>query len=269
MKEVTMGRILSLAMILVGCLITFVGFNTDRLLGGSPGISTPQMIIIVSGIVLIAFGLLASVEKVRSGLKRNGKQILIVTLPTLIFMVIGLELALTMAEFETRYPTEPMPEYFGVAEDWWICDNLGCHFEPIAQGRVCGLNPQGRTCELNPQGFHDTDSFVQLPEIDNTSIRILMLGDSFTFGASASPGHSFVEKLEAEVPDALVWNASMPGAGTNQAAEWLEIFDPILQPQLVVVGFYMNDFEDNVFPPDSYYWLQAVSKLLIGHGKVN
>ena len=84
-------------------------------------------------------------------------------------------------------------------------------------------------------------------------LRILMLGDSFTFGGTADIGHSFVETVETNLPSAIVWNTAIPGAGTNQAVASLQAFAPILNPQIAVLGFYMNDFDDNMFPFDSYF----------------
>lgn len=249
-----MGRIIAIMIIVVGGIIAFIGFNADRLFGGSPGISTPQMMIIVSGIVLALTGIILMIDKIRQQISQNALKVLGISIPTILILSVMLEIMLAFAGFGTTYPTEPVPEWFGEPADWWICDELGCHFKPIARARICEQFPQGRSCDLNAQGFHDEDDFSQSSALDDASLRILMLGDSFTFGGSATNGNSFVEILEAQIPEAMIWNVSMPGAGTNQQAMWLEAFTPIMQPDLVIVGFFMNDFEDNGYPVDSYFW---------------
>ena len=50
-----------------------------------------------------------------------------------------------------------------------------------------------------------------------------------------------------------VWNTAIPGAGTNQAVMSFEVYARILQPQVTILGFYMNDFDDNMMPVDSYF----------------
>ena len=43
------------------------------------------------------------------------------------------------------------------------------------------------------------------------------------------------------------------GTGTNQAVVSFEQFAPILQPNLTILGFYWNDFTDNLLPITSRY----------------
>ena len=57
--------------------------------------------------------------------------------------------------------------------------------------------------------------------------------------------------LEKVLPEALVWNAAVGGTGTNQAVTTFTDLGPLLQPQLTVLGFYTNDFEDNLYPFDA------------------
>ena len=84
----------------------------------------------------------------------------------------------------------------------------------------------------------------------------MMLGDSFGQGFTADIGASYVETVEKLLPDALVWNLSVMGSGTNQAAASLRAYGPLLQPQLILLGLYVKDFEDNMLPIDSWFALQ-------------
>lgn len=249
-----MGRSIAVLILIVGLLITVFGFNTDRLIGGNPGISTGQMMLIIGGIVMTVIGLLLVSNTIRRQIAENWGKLLGITLPTSLFFVVMLEIALSLIGAPTIYPTDAPPEGYYEPADWWVCDELGCHFDAVKRIEFCetfGL--QGRTCDLNAQGFYDDDDFVYTDDVANAPLRVLMLGDSFTFGASASIGDSFVEVLEAN-SQVEVWNVSMPGAGTVQQVQWLETFAPIMQPDLVILGFYENDYEDNLYPLDSYFF---------------
>jgi hypothetical protein len=89
------------------------------------------------------------------------------------------------------------------------------------------------------------------------TFRILVLGDSVTFGHGSIYEHTYPYLLERRLrawrPDVdwQVWNAAVPGYNTSQElAELLEV-GPRFKPDLVVVGFFENDFVDNypVRPP--------------------
>lgn len=62
---------------------------------------------------------------------------------------------------------------------------------------------------------------------------------------------------------ALIWNTAIPGAGTNQAVMSFNVYAPVRQPHAAILGFYMNDFDDNMMPVDSYFMgITAVGKNL-------
>jgi hypothetical protein len=93
-----------------------------------------------------------------------------------------------------------------------------------------------------------------LAKAPNT-FRILVLGDSVTFGHGAV--HAYPELLEERLrrwrPDLdwQVWNAAVPGYNTSQELAHLLEVGPRFQPDLVVVGFFENDLIGNreVAPP--------------------
>src|SRR5204863_4926128 len=83
------------------------------------------------------------------------------------------------------------------------------------------------------------------------TFRILVLGDSVTFGHGSVYEHTYPylmeQRLKAWRPDTdwQVWNAAVPGYNTSQElAHLLEVGDRF-QPDLVVVGFFDNDLSDN------------------------
>jgi len=83
------------------------------------------------------------------------------------------------------------------------------------------------------------------------TFRILVLGDSVTFGHGSIYEHTYPflteQRLKTWRPDVdwQVWNAAVPGYNTSQElAHLLEVGDRF-QPDLVVVGFFDNDLSDN------------------------
>jgi hypothetical protein len=144
---------------------------------------------------------------------------------------------------------------------WWQLD-------PAQGGRVLAEKYDG-AWTFNAEGFPDTGDFdaAKAAEVPR---RILLLGDSFAYGASASSlAKSFAELLDARLDatiETLVWNLAIPGTGQESQFHLLSEYLPILKPQIVVATLYMNDFEDNRYPPDQYYvfsdgnWVQRYTR---------
>jgi hypothetical protein len=83
------------------------------------------------------------------------------------------------------------------------------------------------------------------------TFRILVLGDSVTFGHGSVYAHTYPLLLEERLKawrrdvDWQVWNAAVPGYNTTQElAHLLEVGDRF-QPDLVLVGFFDNDLTGN------------------------
>ena len=83
------------------------------------------------------------------------------------------------------------------------------------------------------------------------TFRILVLGDSVTFGHGSVYDHTYPYLLEQELrrwrPDVdwQVWNAAVPGYNTSQELALLQQVEKRFQPDLVVVGFFWNDVVGN------------------------
>lgn len=166
-----------------------------------------------------------------------------------------LEAMLTAAGLQTYYPAHLPVEDVSISS-WWRCDAPGCHYVYDAVMSACeGGELTGRPCLVNRQGFPDADDFVAADSYEGEP-RMLILGDSFAFGMQADIGESFVETLEAAMPESLIWNAAVPGAGTNQAIATFNVYGPMLRPQVTLLAFFTNDLDDNLLPIDS--WLNAV-----------
>ena len=113
----------------------------------------------------------------------------------------------------------------------------------------------GVPVHTNSVGLRDDREYA-LAKAPKT-FRILVLGDSVTFGHGSVAEHTYPRLLEGLLrdwrPDVdwQVWNAAVPGYNTSQELAQLLELGPIARPDLVVVGFYENDVVDNfdVAPP--------------------
>src|SRR3989454_7753222 len=107
----------------------------------------------------------------------------------------------------------------------------------------------GVPVRTNALGFRDSREY-ELEKKPGT-FRIIVLGDSVTFGHGSVYEHTYPyvmeQRLKAWRPDVdwQVWNAAVPGYNTSQELAQLEQVGPAFAPDLVVVGFYENDLIDN------------------------
>ncbi|HEV8241263.1 MAG TPA: GDSL-type esterase/lipase family protein [Thermoanaerobaculia bacterium] len=87
------------------------------------------------------------------------------------------------------------------------------------------------------------------PEPTNAAVRVLALGDSFTFGVGAREDETYPARLQAHLReaglDAVVWNAGVPGYGVPDEVAWYERWGVPLKPNMVVIApFLANDLQD-------------------------
>ncbi len=236
----------------LGLVIAGVGFGLDYLLPyTSPGFNLPQLLLVAAGLTLSLVSLAMRRSTVRrrvfQTIRQNMLRVLLVTLLTLVV----LEFVLVALGMGTYYPTE-IPTKWLETVPWWRCDKDGCRYIYDELVKACEADIfSGRRCLVNRQGYQDSGDFVATEEGDERQ-RILTLGDSFTAGYSADVGKSYVETIEANFPDGVIWNTAISGTGTNQALATFRKHAASLQPQITVLGFVMNDYDDNVTPIDSY-----------------
>ena len=110
----------------------------------------------------------------------------------------------------------------------------------------------GVPVHINALGFRDPREYTL--EKPPGTFRILVLGDSVTFGHGAIDEATYPYLLEQRLKawrpevDWQVWNLGVPGYNTGQELAYLLEVGPRYQPDLVVVGFYENDFTNNETP---------------------
>jgi hypothetical protein len=100
---------------------------------------------------------------------------------------------------------------------------------------------------VNKQGFRDNRNFAY--DHDGT-LRVIALGDSHTQGFEVRQEHTYSAVIESYLDrrglEAEVINAGVSGFSTAEEAIFLEHAALKYDPDVVVLGFYANDFEDNI-----------------------
>ena len=78
--------------------------------------------------------------------------------------------------------------------------------------------------------------------------RIVVIGDSFTYGAGVRLEACYPKVLESLLADGVdVVNGGVPGYSTAQASSWLKKFGLEYKPDLIILGFFLgNDVWENV-----------------------
>jgi len=102
-------------------------------------------------------------------------------------------------------------------------------------------------------------------ETKATDYRVLFLGDSYTYGLGVDDDQTFaaqVEKdLRADLLSVEVMNAGVPGKGTDYALKCFQTVGRKFHPDLTVLGFFCNDFQDNA--RGEYYNIDSRGELQV------
>jgi lysophospholipase L1-like esterase len=101
---------------------------------------------------------------------------------------------------------------------------------------------------INRQGFRDDRDYAYAKA--EGVVRILVLGDSHTQGFEVDQEATYAEVIERHLAGrgicAEVLNTGVSGMGTAEQLAFLESEGLRYAPDVVVLGFYANDFEDSV-----------------------
>lgn len=106
-----------------------------------------------------------------------------------------------------------------------------------------GFGPLEVPVKINSHGFRDIEHGLEKPP---NTIRILGLGDSFTFGWGVEQSKTFLKQLEpllqARTGKTIeTMNAGVPGWGLNQYFILLKGFGLSYAPDFVVLAYYADD----------------------------
>jgi len=181
---------------------------------------------------------------------------------TLVFLsvviIIITEILLYFFHYDSTY--NRMQNFTLEQAKWWTCDSVsGPRYVANQLDKTDSeyfkdqLWYYNRLKIVNNEGYHDRDDFKELSTASD-SLKILVAGDSFTWGASADVDSSYVDVFESDVKKvypSVVWNTGIPATGTNHALFTTKKFLPLQKSNYVLLGFYVgNDFGDNLVPFD-------------------
>lgn len=177
----------------------------------------------------------------------------------------SLLVALLLAELSVRcwYGLRPLPPtitYGADSDDWrqrWIQrrrdsgvdihytydrhdPQLGWALAPNLQAVRHANHPPVTT---NGQGWRSRRDFTidKPPQVT----RIIALGDSFTFGEEVGDDDPWPAQLESQLDNAQVYNMGVHGYGTDQQLIALEEYGLRYNPDIVVLGFFVEDIVRN------------------------
>jgi hypothetical protein len=132
----------------------------------------------------------------------------------------------------------------GVAETTDSMDQyhplFGWSIKPNLRNHRRGDHPPVTTNAQGWRSLHDY-SYDRRPGVD----RIVVLGDSFTFGEQAGDEDVWPVQLERQLDDAEVLNMGVRGYGTDQQLRVLEEEGVKYRPDIVILGFFVEDIVRN------------------------
>ncbi len=103
---------------------------------------------------------------------------------------------------------------------------------------------------INSDGFRDSE--YPLPKTGKK--RMLVIGDSFGWGYGVEHNEIFCEIIEQNHPHWEVINASVSGYGTDQQLLFLRERGLEYQPDVVLLLFSKNDFQNNISKEQYWYY---------------
>ena len=101
------------------------------------------------------------------------------------------------------------------------------------------------TFHTNSRGLRDKEyALEKFPD----RLRIVVLGDSFTWGWGVDDKEIYTEVIESMVKNSDVINLGVTAFNTKQEFEYLKMEGMLYGPDIVVLALCMNDIEDNLIP---------------------
>ncbi len=104
---------------------------------------------------------------------------------------------------------------------------------------------KGKLLNSNSKGIRGTTEY-EFARTPGTH-RIVVLGDSFSFGTEVSDNETFARYLEAELPKTQVLNLGVQGYGHDQMLLYLEQAGLQYHPDVVILGFVYPDVYRNLW----------------------
>jgi hypothetical protein len=133
-----------------------------------------------------------------------------------------------------RPPSPRFPEIYAPSHD------LGYTLYPSRTTTYHYPTTSSRTLSLvsNASGFRSNREFDE----PDSRPRVWMLGDSFVFGDGVEAADRLTEVIERLEPRWRIDNVGMTGWGVDLMVRAFEKISRLVKPDLVVLGFYTDDF---------------------------
>lgn len=157
-----------------------------------------------------------------------------------ILVILSLCVAMVIAEVGLRIIDHPLSKPH---VDYAIWYRPSAYFGHELIPGFDGLGPLSVPVTINAQGFRDDEHQREKPA---GTIRVLGLGDSFTFGWGVSTNETFLKQLERQLriqtgqPVEAI-NAGVPGWGLSQYDLYLRRDDLNYSPDIIVVAYFVDD----------------------------
>jgi len=159
--------------------------------------------------------------------------------------------------------TPPHSDHSVVREWRWVKDRLEDNKNdfgiPFAYDKYAGwknaenvdavLDNYG-SIRTNSHGMRNDQDFPLEPE--NNRKRLLIIGDSYSFGHGVSNEDTYAYQLASLLPEWDIMNLSVSATGTDQQYIMYEKYGEVFQPDVVLLGFYVLDFNRNTFSFRNY-----------------
>jgi lysophospholipase L1-like esterase len=206
------------ALMVLGGAIAIIAVASDALgIGGRADVGPRQALGAIIGIViLLAGGFVASSK--RDTQFRIAYALFVVTFSTVLFT--GAELLLRVEANAWPFELEPLRMPYLTPKD----EKLGWRMPPGGKNNSLGL----RNREIGSK----------VPGV----CRVLFLGDSLLYLGETPSGRTYVEEIEESIGVRYeTINAGVPGYTTYQEKEFLETYGYDFQPDVVFLGFVLND----------------------------
>jgi lysophospholipase L1-like esterase len=137
----------------------------------------------------------------------------------------------------------------------WIRPDERLHHAQKASFSTRFISPEWNTAVVtNRLGLRE----VEIGPKSTGTTRVLVLGDSYTFGYGVEAGEAYPQVLGALVREAAlpveVINAGIPSYSPTLESLWLRDVGLSLSPDIVVLGLDMSDFQDDLFLEPLVEW---------------
>ena len=161
--------------------------------------------------------------------RHRKKTIVLVNVAILLLLGLATEGLLRLAG------VKPHPAYFQFVDELEVRNDYVCDEKGIAKLNPAADFPEG--ISANEEGFRDQGFAEQLA---SDRPRIMFVGDSFTYGLSASPiTDCFADRIES--CGYTAFNMGIPSVGPRQYAAVVEKYLPIVKPDLLAVMVFLGN----------------------------